>query len=212
MMRKAEWGFLGIVALAFATGIAFYAHLPAEIASHWNATGEVNGYMSRAWGTFLFPVILLILAGIFLAIPHIDPKRENIVRFRKYYDYFLIGFGLVFYYIYFLTLLFNVGYHFNFTGFLIPPLATLLYFIGILLPHTELNWSIGIRTPWTISSETVWKKTHAAGGAAFKICGVIALLGVAFPGAAVWLLVAPVVIAALGLVVYSYVLYEKEKH
>jgi len=65
--------------------------------------------------------------------------------------------------------------------------------------------------PWTISSEVVWKKTHALGGALFKISALIALAGMLFPNLAIWLVAVPVAGSALGAVIYSYVIYEREK-
>jgi immunity protein, SdpI family len=94
---------------------------------------------------------------------------------------------------------------------IVPALSLLFWIIGMLLPRTELNWMIGIRTPWTISSEDVWKKTHRAGGTWFKICAIIGLLGVVIPSEALWFLLVPVLAVAVGLVVYSYILYEREK-
>lgn len=211
-MHKSEW-FLIVVAIAFfATGASFYPHLPVQIASHWNAVGQVNGYMPRVWGVFLFPIIFLIVAALFFAIPRMDPKRENIEKFRRYFDYFLVAFSLALYYIYLLTLLFNIGYALNLGLAIIPPIALLFYVIGVILPHTEPNWTIGIRTPWTISSASVWRKTHEVGGLVFKISAVISLIGVFFPApAAIWFLLVPIAGSVIGLVIYSYVLYEKER-
>ncbi len=209
-MRKAEI-FLFITAVAlFVLGGAFYRHVPPLMASHWDAAGNVTGYMPRPLGVFLSPVIFLLLAALLFFIPRMDPKRGNIEKFRRYFDRFLIGFACFFYYAYLLLLLWNVGHRFHFIAMLIPAVAGLLYLIGTILPHTEPNWTIGVRTPWTITSEGVWRKTHRAGGPVFKIAAVVALLGTAFPEHAVWFLVLPVVGAAIGLVLYSYVLYARE--
>jgi len=211
-MRKSEWFLLIMAVVFFATGTAFYPQLPAQVASHWNAAGEVNGYLPRAWGAFLFPVIFLIIVALLLAIPRIDPRRENIAKFRRYFDYFLVVFSLVLYYFYLLTLFLNIGYSFNLTAAIIPPIAALFYIIGMLLPHTEPNWFIGIRTPWTISSDAVWRKTHRVGGWAFKMSAILGLIGIFFPApAALWFLIIPILVSAIGLVIYSYILYEWER-
>jgi uncharacterized membrane protein len=210
-MKKTGIIILSIIALSFITGILFYPYLPSVIATHWNAQGAVDGYMSRAWGVFLLPIILLLCGGVLFFIPRIDPKRDNIAKFRKYFDYFVVGLMLLLYYIYLLSLIWNVGYQFDFTLALLPALAAIFYLIGALLPHTQQNWMIGIRTPWTISSESVWRKTHAVGGIAFKICAVLVLFGIFFPKFAPWFILAPLIVTALGLVVYSYFLYQKEQ-
>lgn len=210
-MRKSEWFLVGIAAIFFITGILFYPYLPAVVASHWNAAGEVNGYLPRFWGVFLLPFIFVVLALLLTSIPRIDPKKANIAKFRNYFDIFIEIFAVIFYYLYLLVLFRNIGYQFDFVRFLVPAFALLFYAIGAILPHTELNFTIGIRTPWTISSETVWRKTHDVGGVVFKICAVIMLLGMLVPSLAIWFIFVPLVVAAIGLVIYSYILYEGEK-
>jgi uncharacterized membrane protein len=209
-MRKAEWFLLVMAVASFIVAAAFYPYMPVLVASHWNAAGQPNGYTSRLWGVLILPIIFLIIAIILLLLPRIDPKRRNIEKFRKYFDYCLIAFAIFFYYLYLLTLIWNVSDNFNLTSALIPALAALFYLLGLFLPHTEPNWTIGIRTPWTLSSEHVWKKTHKVGGLALKICAVIMLLGVIFPALAIWFIVIPIVITSVVLFVYSYILYRKE--
>lgn len=209
-MRKAEWFLFVMVAASFVIGAVFYPYMPVLVASHWNATGQPDGYTSRLWGLITLPIIFLLVAIVLFLVPRIDPKRRNIEKFRRHFDYCLIAFAIFFYYLYLLTLIWNVSDSFNFTSALIPALAALFYLLGLFLPHTESNWTIGIRTPWTLSSEHVWKKTHKVGGLAFKICAVIMLFGVIFPAFAVWFIIIPILITAVGLVVYSYVLYRKE--
>lgn len=212
-MRKAEWFMLIILLAAVATGLFFYPQLPPVVASHWDASGNVNGYMAKGWAVATFPIIIAIMSLFFLLIPRIDPKRENIAKFRNYFDYLIIAISLVFYYFFLLFLFWNVGVPFNFIPAIIPAFSFLFWFIGMILPYTEPNWFIGIRTPWTISSETVWKKTHIVGGMWFKISALIALLGIVFPSVALWLMLVPILATAIGVFVYSYVLYEKEiKH
>jgi uncharacterized membrane protein len=222
-MRKSEWFLIIMAVVFFATGAWFYPQLPAQVASHWNAAGQVNGSMSRALGAFLVPIIFTIIAAVFLAIPHIDPRRANIARFRTYFDWLVVAIALVLYYVYLLTLWWNInsagfgggaagGGFFNLTAAIIPPFAALIYIGGMILPHTEPNWFIGVRTPWTISSDAVWHKTNQAGGWTFRASGIIALIGIFFPPAvAIWFLAVPVLASTVGLVIYSYVLYERTR-
>ncbi len=209
-LRKSEWFLLALVAVSFALGAWAYPQLPPIIASHWDAAGNVNGFMPRFWGVFLFPIVFLIVAVLFFIIPHIDPRKDNIARFRKYFDYFIIGLGVIMLYIYCLTLAWNMGYLFDLGLAIMPPLAAIVYLAGALMSHTEQNFMIGIRTPWTISSATVWKKTNGAGGIILRICAVIALVGIAFPPFEIWFFIVPLFAAAIGLVIYSYVLYRGE--
>ena len=202
---------LATILISFIIGIALYGQMPEQMASHWNAKGEVNGYMPKFLGIFLMPLVSLILLFIFLSIPRIDPLKNNIKKFRNYFDGFILLMVIYLFYIYILTLLPNLGYNFNIGITIFPAIAVLFYYIGILMAHTKRNWFIGIRTPWTISSEVVWNKTHKLGAKLFKLFAVIILAGIFFPDYLVWILLGVIVPLSLYLVLYSYLEYKKLK-
>ena len=83
-------------------------------------------------------------------------------------------------------------------------------FAGVMMRKAKRNFFIGIRTPWTLSSDYVWSETHRVGGTLFIISGLLALLGAFFPLYAFWLLLIPLFTSVIFLVVYSYVLYQRE--
>ncbi|MDD1658893.1 MAG: SdpI family protein [Methanomicrobiales archaeon] len=203
---------LGILVLTFAVGIIAYPFMPDLMASHWGFSGEVNGYMPKIWGLFLVPVISAGLALLLLFIPRLDPLRENIEKFRETYELFIIVMLLFLLYLQVLTITWNLGIRFNITQLLSPAMAALFYACGILIGKAKRNWFIGIRTPWTLSSDRVWDKTHAIGGRLFKIAGVLALGGILLPGLAWLFLLGPVLLISVYLVVYSYLEFRKEGH
>jgi len=210
-MRKANIVILGIILISFIIGGYFYPQMPEKVASHWNAQGKVDGYMSKFWGSFFMPLMLLGLFLLFLLIPKIDPLKENIQKFRKYFDGFIVLLMLFLFYVYLLTIFWNVGLRFNMSQLMIPALGILFYYCGILVENAKRNWFIGIRTPWTLSSETVWNKTHKIGGRLFKISGVIAFLGIFFPEQAILFVIIPVFLVTVYTLIYSYFEYQKEK-
>ena len=95
------------------------------------------------------------------------------------------------------------------TQMLAPAFGVLFYYVGILTQNAKRNWFIGIRTPWTLSNEEVWDKTHKFGSKLFKISGIIAFLGLILPDFAIWLMIVPVIITAACTVIYSYVEYRE---
>ncbi len=183
--------------------------MPEKIASHWNAQGQVNGYMSKFWGLFLMPFISAGLLLLFILIPRIDPLKQNIVKFRKYFNRFIVLIFLFLFYLYILTILWNLNIRFNMIQVLVPAFALLFFYSGILIENAKRNWFIGIRTPWTLSNEKVWDKTHRIGGKLFKICAIISLLGILFQKYAIWLLLLPVIFVTIYLFTYSYLEYHK---
>jgi uncharacterized membrane protein len=209
-MRKSELIMIAVILLSFAIGIYYYPQMPDKIASHWNAQGQVNGYMSKFWGLFLMPIISVGLLLLFILIPRIDPLKSNIQQFRKYFDGFVVLIMVFLFYLYLLTIFWNSGYTFRMITFLSPALAILFYYTGILIENAKRNWFIGIRTPWTLSSDKVWDKTHKIGGKLFKIVGILALLAIFFQNFAIFIIVVPVIIVSIYIVVYSYFEYQKE--
>jgi uncharacterized membrane protein len=184
--------------------------MPEEMASHWNAKGEANGYMSKFWGLFLMPFILVGVALYFNVIPRIDPLKANIEKFRKYYDGFIILFFIFMLSIHFQVILWNLGVKISPNVTLPIGLGVLFFYIGILCENAKRNWFIGIRTPWTLSSERVWEKTHKTGGKLFKIAGIIVFVGVFFWSYALFFILVPVILVAAYTIIYSYVEYQKE--
>jgi len=213
-MKRVKWideAIIIIIALSFIIAFYFYPHMPEQMASHWNASGEVDGYMSKFWGAFLMPGIAVLMYLMFLLIPRIDPLKKNIEKFRTYFDWFILLMIVFFLYIYILTIAANIGYDFNMTTMILPAVGVLFVYMGFLVQHAERNWFIGIRTPWTLSSDEVWKKTHKLGGTLFKVAGVLVFLSFLLGAAAFWVVIAAAIIAGLYPVVYSYFEYEKLK-
>ncbi|MCL2149528.1 MAG: SdpI family protein [Dehalococcoidia bacterium] len=208
-MRLNRWLLLFFLVAFYALALVLYNRMPDPMTSHWNAQGAADGYISRFWGMFLFPIMTTGLALLLLAIPQIDPLKENIRRFRTTYDWaivFIVGFML---YIYGLTLLWNLGTQFDFMQLLVPAAAILYFFLGVLLGKAKRNYLIGIRTPWTLNNEDVWNRTHKIGGLIFKAAALFTLPGVFWPGLAVWFVVGPILLAAIVLIAASYIIHQR---
>lgn len=203
---------LFLIAVAALAGLVLWNQFPEQMASHWNQNDQVDGYMSKFWGVFMMPLFSLGLLLLFLVIPQIDPLKANIAQFRGVFNLFImfiIGFML---YIHALTLAWNLGYTaFNMSQAMLPAMGLLFFLVGLMLRQAKRNWFIGIRTPWTLSSDTVWDKTHQLGAILFMAAGVLALVGGFLGGMlAFWFFFVPVMGSSLFLLIYSYVLYQRE--
>lgn len=201
-----------MLAAATLAGLLLWNQLPDQMASHWNANDQVDGYMSRFWGVFLLPLITLAMLVLFLVVPSLDPLKANIAQFREMFNVFIVLIVAFMVYIYALTLAWNLGYAgFKMSGAMLPAIGLLFIFTGFMLRKAKRNFFIGIRTPWTLSSDTVWNETHRVGAILFMLSGVLAFIGGLFGGTtAFWLMFAPIIGSTLFLLVYSYVLYQRE--
>lgn len=193
-------------------GVVLWSQLPDPMASHWNQNDQVDGYMSKFWGVYLMPVVTLGLFLLFLLIPNIDPLKANIAQFRGTFNLFITFIIAFMAYVHVLTLRWNLGYtDLGIGKAMLPAMGLLFIIIGSMLRKAKRNWFIGIRTPWTLSSDSVWDEIHRLGGILFMISGVIAIIGGFFGGmVAFWSIMIPIMGTTLFLLVYSYVLYQRE--
>jgi len=198
-----------LVAISGVVSVLAWPSLPEQLITHWNAAGEPDGTMAKLPGLALIPALSALLLGLFAALPRIDPLGENVESFRAAYDWFVVVFTAFMAALQTGIVAFNLGYRFDFTLFILVAVAALFYYIGILLDVVERNWFVGIRTPWTLSSEEVWDRTHRLGARLFKLTAVVALAGLLFGDYAVYFLVVPAVVTALATVAYSYYVYEQ---
>lgn len=199
-----------ILVLVIISSFYFYQNFPEQVPIHWNAKGEVDNYAGKTFGAFLFPGIIIFLYLLFLVLPNLDPRKEHYQKFSNVYHYFKTGLILFMAAIYFVTSLSALGYPMNIK--LIVPLGVGLLFIliGALLPKIKSNWFFGIRTPWTLSSEKVWQKTHEVGGKIFILGGLaLMVLGWLPSNYVMPVLIINVGLMVLGTVGYSYWVYRK---
>lgn len=203
-----------LIVISIVAGVLLWNQLPDQMASHWNANDQVDGYMPKFWGVFMMPLIVLGMYVLFLVIPGIDPLRANIAQFRGAFNLFIVLISVFMLYIHGLTLAWSLGYQdFKMSAAMLPFMGVLFIFIGYMLRQAKRNFFIGIRTPWTLSSDTVWEKTHQLGSILFMVSGVLAIIGSFLGGElAFWLFFVPLMGSALFLVIYSYILYRSETH
>jgi uncharacterized membrane protein len=203
--RIAFIAMLGVVLLS----LYFYSELPAQMATHWNAYGVANGFMDKDIALFLLPGISFVVYVILMLVPYFDPLGKNIRHFHDSYELMALSFVLFLSYIQGLTILANLGRDFNMVVALIPAFAGLLFILGRMLAVAKRNWFVGIRTPWTLSSEKVWNRTHSLGSKMYQASALLTLGGVLMQDEAAFFLLVPVLATSIFLVVYSYMEYRK---
>lgn len=174
--KKSDIYNLVLIACAFLLTIVFYNKLPDQVPIHWNSTGEIDGYGSKIFGGFIAPVIMIFTWFGMKYIPNIDPRKKNYEKFEKSYSIIismLITFFLV---VHIVTLFAAIGYDVS-VDKIIPSMVGLLFIvIGNYMPKSKSNFFYGIKTPWTISNEVSWKKTHRLGGKLFVASGAIIIV------------------------------------
>ena len=157
---RSRWFGLVVAFLAVALSIWAYPQLPPTVATHWNLNGTPDGYSSRAWALSIIPIVLVAMTVVFNVLPKIDPRHENYAKFLS--SYWLIANAIIVFLLVAHGMIIAAGLGFSVKVDRLMPLGVglLFIFLGNFLTRVEPNWFIGIRTPWTLSSDTVWRKTH----------------------------------------------------
>ena len=198
---------LFIILLSFVVSICFYPHMPDKVATHFNEKMEADGYSGKFFGTFVMPISIIIIALFFLFIPRIDPLKKNYDKFKNYYEGLVLVVLIFIFAIHVWMLLWNVGIKINF--FFSVLMGLMFFYLGFFCENAKRNWFAGIRTPWTLSNDNVWEKTHKVGGKLMKIAGIIIMFGAFFDEYHDYFFLGPIIIVAVITIIYSYVEYRQ---
>lgn len=210
---RKEWLPMAAIAATFVLAAMVYPQVPNPMPTHWNAAGVPDGYGSRFVGVMLVPLMSVGLYLLFLVLPRIDPRQANYIRFADTYRFFrnLIILFMLFVYVITLVAVFRPGYRLN-SAWMFGGVGFLLAALGNYMPRVRSNWFVGIRTPWTLSSERVWRETHRFGGRVFVAGGVaIAIAGLLKPSWSGAIVIFGCVALAIIPVAYSYVVFRRLK-
>ena len=210
-MIKKLWPGIVFILAAAAFGFAVSGQMPERVASHWDAAGEPNGYSSRIVLLLMVPVIGTLMSVVLAYAPQLDPKRRNFPLHAGAY-WILTNTILIFLAaVHVLTIGYNIGWQVNFGRVMGIGLGLLFMMVGNFLTRVRPNWIMGIRTPWTLSSDRAWRETHRAGGYTFVVVGLVTLIAAfAAPKVVVFVLVGGVAFAALLSVGWSYFAWKRD--
>lgn len=209
---KNELPSIFLVLVSWVLGWYFYSHFPAQVVTHWNFYGEADNWGKGTTNAIALPMVITGMYLLFLFLPKFDPKKERYAEFEKVYNIFKFILILVMTLVFLASGLFNLGYNIK-IQFVVPTLIGLLMIIlGNYMGKLKPNWFVGIKTPWTLSSENIWNKTHRVGGYAFIVFGIFIILTPFLPKTLGFLVFGlGILLVTVGTFGYSYWLYRKEK-
>ncbi len=208
-MIKKNWKILLltsiVILLPILAGLILWNQLPEQIPIHWNASGEIDGWSSKPFAVFGLPLFFVGIHWLAVFATFTDPKKQN------HSDKIL---HLILWLIPVLSIVLSVFTYSVAMGrnirveVLIPMLIGLLFVaIGNYLPKCQQNYTIGIKIPWTLSSEENWNRTHRLAGWVMVIGGIVFMVAGFF--GVFWLVLPAAVTIVLVPIVYSYILHKK---
>jgi uncharacterized membrane protein len=207
-IEAVQWAIIGAM---FVLAAVMWSSAPDRIPLHWTLSGEPDRYGGKFEGLLLLPLITLGVYLLMWFLPKVDPRRANYALFEGAYGALrlsVISFQAL---LYGFILLWIQGVRLD-VAVVVPVLVGgLLVVIGNLLGKIRPNWFVGVKTPWTLSSQRSWVKTHRMAGWTFVLLGLaFAALGLAGPAWAIPALVVATVGSILWLFVYSYLVWRSD--
>jgi uncharacterized membrane protein len=171
--RDQSVAMLLLLILPLSLTLFFWTQLPEQIPIHWNSRGEIDGYASKLQFLLYHAGLGAFLFVLFHYLPKLDPKKANYERFGKAYSSMAI---LTIGFISFINLLIlavALGYSVSMEKVVPVGVFLLMAFLGNYMTTVKPNYFVGIRTPWTLESEYVWRKTHQVGGRIWFFGGIL---------------------------------------
>ena len=174
----------------------------ARIAIHFDLQGTADGFADKTFGLLLMPAIMLGFSTLFSFLPNLEPRKFNLEQSRSSY----LG-------VWYVLLLFLLYVHLSIVGLALgllssaliglPQVLSVLFFLlGRQIRSAKSNFFIGVRTPWTLSSEHAWSQANYHAGSLFMVLGILGVVISFFLGqnAITW-----IIYGAIGIAVFSVV-------
>jgi uncharacterized membrane protein len=206
---KKDWLIIAIVILPFVAVAVYWSEFPESVAIHFDAKGNPNGYAGRAAGVLGPALLNLAIYALFIALPRIDPAKKNYELFAGPYHIMRLVTHLLVTLVCGVIYAYALGYRFDIATLIPYSLLVVFLILGNYMGNVRMNHFVGIRTPWTMTNETVWRRTHRLTARLWvgaSICMFVVLPLVSEPMTAFLVYVA---VLAVVPIVYSYIVYRQ---
>lgn len=208
-MIKKNWKILLITSLLILlpalAGIVLWDQLPEQIPTHWNPSGEVDRWSSKAFAIFGLSGILLAAQWFCTLGTRADPKKDN--HPQKILHLVLWIIPVISNLLYAITYAVALGKEVRIEVIMPVFMGLLFAIIGNYMPKCKQNYTIGIKIPWTLNSEENWNRTHRFAGRLWVVCGIVIMLTGFFGG--FWIFFGIVLAMVIAPFLYSYLLHRK---
>ncbi len=210
-MNKLNRRILWILSILSFVGIGIsYFYLPTKIPIHWDADWEIDQWANKE-SIFLLGMLPILVIAIFEFLPKFDPRRDNYKKHAKAYEILEITTVLLMIILDWVSVAASFQINTKIVTLIIPAIIGVMFvIIGNYLPTLKSNYFFGIKNPWTLSNDMVWRRTHKAGGYVFAILGILMVM-MAFIQNIIFnrITITVMIVGMIGVNVYSYLIYRK---
>ena len=195
------------ILITWIVAVIYSGYLPDPVPTHWNIDDEIDGWTAKPWGVYILPIIDTATILLLLVLPKIAPKGFRLDGALKVY--YLLTLVIAVFMLAVMLFMFNAALNkdFNMTTWIMSGIGLLFIIIGNYLTKIPKNFFLGIRTPWTLSNDEVWYKTHRVSAWVFILAGLALMLS-AFTTYKQTILITVIIATAAIPILYSLYLYK----
>ena len=212
--KRARYTCLAIIILMLLISAWAWRQIPpdTQLPVHWGINGQPDRYAGKFWGLFMMPVVVTAMGILLILIPLIEPRKKHLNLSLKAYNIILIAIFLLMAGMHILVIMSSLNQSISVDRAVPFGVGLLFIIIGNYMGKIRSNFLLGIKTPWTLSSELSWNKTHRLGGRLFVLCGfLLALSALLFTGKVTFTIL---MIGVIGSVIvtfaYSYFVWKND--
>lgn len=199
-----------VIIIIFSSAIIYF-FIPDIIPIHWGVDGSIDGWGPR-YVSLITPLMIVGIYYLWKVIPKVAVFKSAFRKLGDRYDHFLTVMILFFMVVQLMMIVSSFGVSVDARYFIIPSITILFMYIGRILKNVKRNYFMGIRTPWTLSSDKSWKQTHERGAKLFQVFGLLFLIILILPSEYMLLIIViPLMSMIAYLYVYSYFVWKKDK-
>ena len=205
--------FLLVLLMLAASAYAWTVVPPdARIAVHWDVDGHANGFAHKPFGLLFGPAFAAGLSLILAVVALVEPRLSNLAASAKFFAVAWTGGVAVIAVAHGVILATALHAVFDVGAVVISAVSVLFIVIGNFIGKSRSNFTAGVRTPWTLSSEYSWEHSNRLAGRLFMASGAATLaaifvLSVKF---ATFLLLVLIVGSSAIAIVMSYVYWRND--
>lgn len=200
-----------LIVMQFALSAVFFQDLPKKLPTHWNIQGHADSFVDKSFAVWMMPGLTVLILILFHYLPNWDPYKKNYKKFKKEWEIIKTLLVTFFAYFHFVTIYISLNPQKSILPFLFAGLGVLFVSLGNYLSKIRQNWFLGIRTPWTLSDEDNWNKTHRYASWTFVLAGTVTLFLGIFGIFSPEIIFVIIMTAAILPILYSFLLFKKSE-
>jgi uncharacterized membrane protein len=206
MTREQKLWLAGLLLADVVASLICLAILPSTVPAHWNSRGQIDRYGSPWESTLLVSVCIVLFPGFLVALPRIARVGAALNRSQTIYGRMVLAVTAALVAMHLVIMLCVREQSLQFLAAVPILFGALWMVIGNWMGKIRRNSIMGIRTPWTLKSDTVWERTHRVGGRLQVAHGLATVLaGILLPAwAAFFVLTGGLVALVIWALAYSW--------